>query len=99
MPDPTVGSIFPAGADDPYPVPIQPGGPGNPVTMPAQTQGEMVGLWVAGCGHWFNNYDLRFIAIAGIPSVCVCCPVCLYIQRIITPVSALYTDANMIVFA
>lgn len=92
-----VGMLLPG--DGSYPKPIQPGGPGTPVTMPQQTQGEMLGLWVAGCGHWFNNYDIRTAEICGTPSALVCCPLCLYIQRIITPYLAIYSDANSIIFA
>jgi len=85
--------------DGTTPIALQPGGIGTPVTMPVQTQGENLGLWVAGCGHWFTNWDIFSAQISGQTSALICCPVCYYIQRVITPYSLIHTDANMIIFA
>lgn len=95
--DLAVGQLMPN--DGSYPIAVQGGGLGTPVTNILQTQGEMLGLWVAGCGHWFNNYDVRFAEVGGVPSALVCCPLCLFIQRIISPASEVYSEANAIIFA
>ena len=96
-PDFQVGELYtPSGS---YPVPSQPGGINTPVTMPVQTDGEKIGLWVAGCQHWFNHWNVYSAAVGGVTSALICCPVCGYIQRIITPYSAIHSDANMILFA
>lgn len=85
--------------DGSYPAPVQPGGIGTPVTSPVQTDGEKLGLWVAGCQHWFNHWDVHTCALSGVQSALICCPLCSYVQRIITPYSDIHTDANMIIFA
>lgn len=92
-----VGQLLPG--DGCYPTPLQPGGPGTPVTMPSQTEGEMIGLWVAGCTHWFNHWSVYSAEIGGQPTALICCPICLYIQRIVIPYSAIHTDQNAIIFA
>jgi hypothetical protein len=81
----------------------QPGGPGTPVTMPLETQGEMIGMWMAGCGHFFNVFSVYSAQIQGVTSALVCCPMCLYVQRIIQPYSAIHPvmagGLNDIIFA
>lgn len=85
--------------DGAYPIPLQPGGPGTPITSPLQTDGEKLGLWVAGCQHWFNHWDVHSSQIGGVQTALICCPICLYVQRLISPYSAIHTDQNMIIFA
>jgi len=77
----------------------QPGGIGTPV-FPAQTTGELVGLFMAGCGHSFNSWIIEESqACNGDTVAVVMCPLCRYCQRIIDPFSDLYSLANEIVFA
>jgi len=94
MADFQVGQLY--RNDGTTPQALQPGGIGTPVTMPAQTDGEKLGLWVFGCGHFFINIDVFSVSIGGVPSALLCCPVCLYIQRIVTPFTDIYNDANFI---
>ncbi len=79
----------------------QPGGPGTTV-YPQQKFGEQVALFVAGCGHWFNHwnveknnfnppsYDVNFTEI----SAFMLCPLCGYVQRIITPYDEIYDSVS-----
>jgi hypothetical protein len=83
MADPFVGGLFPP--DKEYPAAKQPGGPGTIVTDPIQSDGEKIGLFVAGCGHFFNSWMIQKIAVSGTASAVIGCPVCGYCQRIITP--------------
>lgn len=92
-----VGQLLPG--DGAYPTPLQPGGIGTPVTMPTQTDGEKSGLWVAGCQHWFNHWDVHSAQIGGVQTALVCCPLCLYVQRLVSPYAAIHQDQNMIIFA
>lgn len=96
MADPQVGQLWPLGDD--YPTPVQPGGPGTVVTSPPQDIGEKIGMWTTGCGHFFNNWAIYKVAVGGVPSALVCCPLCGYISRIITPYDLINTDANAIIF-
>lgn len=93
-----LGQLLPG--DGAYPTPLQPGGIGSIVTMPAQTDGEKLGLWSFGCSHWFNHIEVRSAEIGGVTSALLVCPICLYVQRIIQPYSdAISGDANAIIFA
>jgi hypothetical protein len=59
--DPVLGQLLP----EPYqPFPKQPGGIGTPVTDPVQKPDEKTGMFTAGCGHWFNNYNIQQSSIA-----------------------------------
>lgn len=93
------GQLFPprTGA---YPPAVQPGGPGTPVTAPVQTTNEL-GLWFAGCGHSFNHWMVSFTSWAGVcgNSALMACPLCGYVQRILTPASLVYAPENDILFA
>ncbi len=62
MADIVVGDLLP----EPYqPPPYQPGGPGTPVLDPQQKVDEKTGMFTAGCGHWFNNYNIQQATIGG----------------------------------
>lgn len=102
-PDPAFLQVIVVGqllvGDGAYPPPLQPGGIGTPVTSPIQTDGEKLGLWTGGCGHWWNHFDLRSVQINGVTSCLVVCPICLYVLRIIQPYSAIHSDQNAIIFA
>jgi len=56
-------------------------------------------LWVAGCGHWFNHWDVKSVASCAIQAGLMCCPLCGYIQRIIVPYSAIHSESNFILIA
>ena len=85
---PQVGTLFPV--DFTAAVYTQPGGPGTTV-YPQQAQGEMMGLFNAGCGHFFNSWLVQCAAVCGVPSAIVGCPLCGYVVQIITPFSLIYT--------
>ena len=87
MADPVVGELRPG--RDFGAVCEQAGGIGTPVTAPVQTVDEKNGQFTAGCGHWFNSWLLRQAAVAGVASALISCPLCGYIQRIVTPASDL----------
>lgn len=85
----------------------QPGGPGTNV-FPQQQQGEQVALWVAGCGHWFNHWDVRennfnppsFDVNYTELSAFLLCPLCGFVQRIISPYDGIYDNiSNYILLA
>lgn len=52
-----------------------------------------MGLNTAGCGHWFNCFDTTFSTVDGQQSALIRCPLCGYLQMIITPAALLYTAA------
>lgn len=70
----------------------QPEGPGT-LVYPQQSVGEMNGTFACGCGHFFNDWMVYEQAVCGITSAILCCPMCTYIQQIITPQALIYTDA------
>lgn len=84
-----VGQLYPQNGA--YPRQAQPGGIGTPVTSPVQSINEKTGRYASGCGHFFNNWDVRKAAICQSAVALICCPICLYIQTIIRPYSAIHT--------
>ena len=73
-----------------------PGGlvyPQLPTQFPQQNQGyyqqvmSYPSLYVAGCGHPFNCFEVfeAYDAYAGVQVALLCCPMCSYIQEIISP--------------
>lgn len=88
LPTIILGQLYPN--DGTTPVPQQPGGPGTPVTMPIEQPGEQLGNWTAGCGHFFQNWMIYSAQIQGVTAALIVCPMCLYLQRIVTP----YSDIN-----
>ena len=94
----TIGQLTPQG-NYVFGIAAQPGGPPNPVTDPAQTTDEHTGDFYPGCSHSIRSWDVKFAAVEGIPSALVCCPICGYLQKIITPASDLYNESNSIIFA
>lgn len=68
----------------------QPGGPGS-TAYPIQASGELLGQWTAGCSHSFNHWYISSQACSGIQCAFVMCPVCMYLQQIIAPFSAIYS--------
>lgn len=81
MADPFIGELL----LEPYiPPAVQPGGPGTPVTDPTQKPGELTGMFTAGCSHFFNNWNIRQAAVNGVPMKIATCPLCGYVQSILT---------------
>jgi hypothetical protein len=81
MADPVLGQLL----YEPYqPKPYQPGGIGTPVLDPVQQVDEKTGMFVAGCGHWFNSYNIQQDSIEGVAMKLACCPLCGYVQRILS---------------
>ena len=82
-----IGQLLPL----PYLPPFsQPGGIGTP-TFPQQAENERQGMFFPGCGHSIMEYDVRCGKVDGqpsAPSAIVCCPLCGYVQDIITPYQA-----------
>lgn len=97
-----VGCLFnydtASGPNGMYPVFRQPAGIGGQ-TVPQQSTGEVLGLFVASCGHSFNNWDLQSTSINGVQVAVVRCPICSYTQRIISPYSAIHDAANEFIIA
>lgn len=93
---PIVGKIYnPPGYDPAF---TQPGGIGTPV-FPAQTTGESVSYWIGpACGHFFNSAEIRSATVGGVQVAVVGCPLCRLVFRIISPYSAIYQEANWILF-
>ena len=98
------GQLYPS--DIAYPPAQQPGGLGTPVTDPTQKIGpttntkpdllfpmnEFTGRFRPGCGHSINSYEIIEAAVNGAPAALICCPLCRFIQRIITPYDAIHDD-------
>jgi hypothetical protein len=97
QPVPAVGTIYPPAVTF-LPKFTQPGGPGT-ATFPQQDPGEMLGLFVAGCGHWFNNWNVLSATVNCDQVAVMCCPLCGYCQRIIDPYSDIYSFQNEILIA
>lgn len=84
MADPVLGQLLP----EPYqPFPKQPGGIGTPVTDPTQKVDERTGMFVAGCNHWFNSFNIQQGSVGGVAMKLACCPVCGYLQQILPVVT------------
>jgi hypothetical protein len=98
--DPVVGQIYNVDLIGIYPSAVQPGGIGTPVTMPAQSLGEKNGKFFPGCGHSIMSWEILSHPVGGIRSAIICCPLCRYVQRIITPYEAIHdTVQNPYIFA
>lgn len=104
---PQLGELFLGPDRNGQPMWNQPGGPGTPV-FPQQAFGEQVALFVFGCGHWSNHFDVRdnnfnppsFDVNFTERSAFMCCPLCSYIQRIVTPYDEIYDSiSNYILLA
>jgi hypothetical protein len=98
QPVPLVGTIYNPDTAVYLPKFTQPGGPGT-ATFPQQQPGEMIGLFVAGCGHWFNNWDVISATVDCDEVAVMRCPLCQYVQRIIDPYSDIYSFQNEILIA
>jgi hypothetical protein len=104
---PQLGTLFHGGlspyAPDQGPVWTQPDGPGTTV-FPQQAFGERVALFTFGCGHWSNHFDVHknnfnppsYDASYTVVSAFLCCPLCSYIQQIISPYDQIYDLSNYI---
>jgi hypothetical protein len=97
-PTPVVGRIYNPDTAAYLPPFTQPGGPGT-ATFPQQDPGQMIGLFVAGCGHWFNNWDVISATVACDQVAVMRCPLCQYVQRIIDPYNDIYSFQNEILLA
>jgi hypothetical protein len=94
-----IGEIL---TDRPYVAdPLQPGGTGTAVTSPTQRIDERTGRFYFGCGHSVNNMEIRkALDNDGVTLIAeLRCPVCGYLQRKISPFSAIYAPENAIIFA
>lgn len=104
-----IGELYPHAEG--YPQFAQPGGIGTQ-TFPQQQNGGtgMVwingvpneigqGMWTAGCGHWFNSWEIISVTGCCSPVALICCPLCRFIQQIITPYIAIQDPvSNPIIF-
>lgn len=88
MADPVVGELYRPPGTFRQPC-IQPGGVGTPVTDPTQTVEERTGKFAPACGHSINSWDIFRAAVGGVPSALITCPLCWYIQSIVTPFTLL----------
>src|SRR5271156_1464331 len=55
---------------------------------------ERATLYTAGCAHCFMTWELIQVAIQEVPMMLICCPLCGYIQSILTIEQALNTALN-----
>lgn len=91
------GALYPM--DNVVPPYQQPNGPGTTV-IPQQPIGEKMGLFNAGCGHFFNSWLVQrgsFLDPSDglVKSVAlVTCPLCGYLQQQIIPYSLIDFDPN-----
>lgn len=96
----TVGSL---------PVPQQPDGAGTPVTLPLQQPNrfwqsdgiptntppnEHTGPIASPCGHSIVFWAIAFQQVDGVASALVKCPVCGYVQQVVTPASDVFNYLN-----
>jgi hypothetical protein len=85
-----------------------PGGPVYPQqayqesgSRPGWIVNEQAALFVLGCGHFQNSFTVYFDTYqpptgSAVPAALFCCGLCSYLQRIVTPVSAIYAENNPI---
>ena len=97
-PIPVVGTIYNPDSKPFSPKFTQPGGPGT-ATFPQQDPGEMLGLFVFGCGHWMNNFDVISATVNCDQVAVIRCPLCYFVQRIINPYSDIHSFQNEILIA
>lgn len=95
--DPVVGQLM--GVYEAFPTPSQPGGAGTAVTAPTQAVGNETGLFQPGCGHKITRYEVRKHLVGCQLSALLVCPLCSYLQRIITPYEDLNLPANALLIA
>lgn len=67
--------------------------PYTPATNPT-AYNEKATLYTAGCGHAFMMWELIQVGISGVPMMLIACPLCGYIQNIMTIEQALNTNLN-----
>ena len=90
-----LGALYPDSTDV-YPVFTQPGGPGT-LAYPQQPIGEKMGLYNAGCGHFFDSWRVQRSSFLDpdtqtVMSVAlVQCPMCSFLQQQIIPYERLYS--------
>ena len=103
-PDPVAGALYNGDQKPLYPPLFQPAGPGTPVfinqagTIGQETIGEMQATYACGCGAMFNDPEVVFDTLNGVQAALVCCPICRFISRIITPASLLWAFPNDVVY-
>ncbi len=97
QPVPIVGTIFQPAVSYLSPF-TQPGGPGT-ATFPQQDPGQMIGLFVAGCGHFFNSWIIFSATVNCDQVAAMLCPVCGYCQRLIDPYSDIHSFQHEILLA
>lgn len=51
-------------------------------------------MYGAGCNHRFQMWELIQVGISGVPMMLICCPLCGYIQSILTIEEALNVNLN-----
>ena len=109
MADPVIGQLYNADLQSSYPPAQQPNGIGTPVTAPLQATGqgnsntngvpqEINGRFRPGCGHSIMSYDVARAAVSGVSMCLILCPLCGYIQNIISP-AQFYDPQNSILLA
>jgi hypothetical protein len=102
MADPVIGTLYVKPGVPQPPRYTQPGGQGTPVvpTQPPQPQPvtqppyvgppqEHLGRFFPGCGHSIMSYEVVYVAVGGVPSAALLCPMCGYVQNLYTPASLL----------
>lgn len=96
----TLGALYVPGGQTGYFT--QPGGPGTTVFPQQQLANsdllsivpftELTGVYIFGCGHSANQVQVfRDLNDEGVAVALLCCPICTFISRVITP----YEDALM----
>lgn len=55
---------------------------------------ERATMFSAGCAHCFMEWELIQTGISGVPMMLVCCPLCGYVQSILTIEEALNVNLN-----
>jgi hypothetical protein len=55
---------------------------------------QINGQWNSGCGHVINSWEVRQDTVDGVLSAIVCCPLCGFVQQIITPYSLFLAEGS-----
>lgn len=100
-----VGMLYGGGLVNGLPVYSQPGGIGTQVVpgMPQFLSGQPAvypSLYAWGCGHRTNTAEIFevFNPYEGVQQALVCCPICRYVNTIISPYSSYqsYIDTPLV---
>jgi len=95
------GGIGTPVTDPTQPCTVYPNGGPPPTAYTPQTNptpyNERAAMFFPGCGHAIRSWEVRWDAVNGEQMALICCPLCGYLQDILTPEAALSVYQNPLI--